>query len=205
VSALLAGALLALAGTAAAQAAPGTPPDTLEAGAAQPRPVSPRGAFLRAMAVPGWGHAAIGSFGRGAFYFVAESATGWMMVRTRTRLAAAKRVEALRREEVLARLAAEGVEPDEVGSALANDSTMVAAGSLVEARSQQFEDWLVLGIFLAFFSGADAFVSTHLRDFPTPVGVAVTPLRSGVEVELRLPLGGPPRRTPPPRPNRTSP
>jgi hypothetical protein len=153
-------------------------------------PVSPRGAFLRAMAVPGWGHAAIGSFTRGGFYFFAESAAAWMMVKTRTRLGAAKRVEDFRREQVAERLAAEGVtDPAAIALAQAADSTVSAAGSLVAARSQQFEDWLVLGIFLAFFSGADAFVSAHLRDFPSPVGVQVGP-QNGIELRLRLPLGG---------------
>jgi hypothetical protein len=144
------------------------------------------------LAVPGWGHVAIGSPGRGAFYFVAESAAAWMLVRTRARLNAAKRVQDFRFLEVLGRLADAGVtDPEEVARAIDADTTLVAAGSLVEARSQQFEDWLVLGVFLAFFSGADAFVSAHLRDFPSPVGVDVTPFPSGVQVQLRLPLSGP--------------
>jgi hypothetical protein len=198
-SILLVVLLLALPDLAAAQLS-AAPADTVMSPPAQ-TVVSPRGAFLRALAVPGWGHVAIGSFTRGGFYFVSESAAAWMMVRTRTRLNAAKEVEEFRRAEVTARLAAAGLTDQELLlEALANDSTIVAAGSLVEARSQQFEDWLVLGVFLAFFSGADAFVSAHLRDFPSPVGVAVTPLREGVEVQLRLPLNNRRRGSRPTRP-----
>jgi hypothetical protein len=165
-------------------------------------PISPRGAFIRAVAVPGWGHASIGRFTRGAFYFFTETAAGWMMVKTRTRLSAAKAVEELRREEVVRRLAADGItEPVPVAAALASDEGVAAAMSLVEARSQQFEDWLVFGVFMAFLSGADAFVSAHLRDFPDPVAIQPSPLPGRLDLGLRVPIGGPPReREDSPRP-----
>jgi hypothetical protein len=169
-------------------------PDVLQEVEAPP-PVSPGGAFLRAILVPGWGHASIGAHTRGGFYFLTETASAWMVVRTRTRLNAAKEVRDLRREEVRAALLAQGVtDPARIAAAQNADEGVVAAESLVEARSQQFEDWLVLGIFLVFLSGADAFVSAHLRDFPEPVGIVLRPTDSALELGVTLPFGGPGRR-----------
>jgi hypothetical protein len=151
--------------------------------------VSPGGAFLRAIVVPGWGHAAIGEHTRGGFYFLTESAAAWMVVRTRLRLNAAKDVRELQLAQVRARLLAEGVtEPAALASAIDGDAGVTAARALVDARSQQFEDWLVFGIFFVFLSGADAFVSAHLKDFPQPVG-GVGP-DGTLALGVSLPLGG---------------
>jgi hypothetical protein len=156
-----------------------------------PQPVSPGGAFLRAILVPGWGHASIGEHTRGGFYFLTETASAWMVVRTRTRLNAAKDVRDLRRDEVRADLVARGVtDPAAIATAQNADEGVIAAESLVAARSQQFEDWLVLGIFMVFLSGADAFVSAHLRDFPEPVGLELRPVDGALEWGVTLPLGG---------------
>jgi hypothetical protein len=96
--------------------------------------------------------------------------------------------------EVRARLLAAGVtDPGAIATAQENDPGVAAARGLVEARSQQFEDWLVFGIFFVFLSGADAFVSAHLKDFPQPVGVTVGEggqLQLGVSVPLGAPGGG---------------
>jgi hypothetical protein len=198
--------MLVVADTAAAQdpVVPSLPTNALQAADTLDvdGPISPRGAFIRAVAVPGWGHASIGRFTRGAFYFFTETAAGWMMVKTRSRLGAAKAVEELRRDEVTRRLAADGItDPARVGTAQENDEGVAAAMSLVEARSQQFEDWLVFGVFMAFLSGADAFVSAHLRDFPDPVGIQPSPLPGRLDLQLSVPLGGAPReRADPPRP-----
>lgn len=161
-------------------------PDTADDG----RP-SPGGAFLRAIALPGWGHASIGSYTRGGFYFLAQSATAWMMVRVRQRIAAAEDLRELREARVRAELAAEGVEdPVEIEEALDGDEGVSAARSLVSARDQQFEDWLALGIFLVFLSGADAFVSAHLADFPEPVRLDLRPVGERWEVGVSVPVGG---------------
>ena len=63
---------------------------------------SPTGAFLRALAVPGWGHAAIGSYGRGAFYAAVQSGTAYALIRTSLRLSEARERASLR-EQVLRR------------------------------------------------------------------------------------------------------
>jgi len=54
-------------------------------------PVSPMGALLRSMVVPGWGQAVVDQPVRGAFYFTMEAASLWMLFRTQAALDAAKR------------------------------------------------------------------------------------------------------------------
>ena len=153
-------------------------------------PVSPGRAFLRAILVPGWGHASIEEHTRGGFYFLTESAAAWMIVRTRLRLSAAKDVEELRLAQVRAALRAAGeTDAAKIIAAEDNDDGVIAARSLVEARSQQFEDWLVFGIFFVFLSGADAFVSAHLKDFPQPLGVAVGADDGSLRLGVSVPLG----------------
>lgn len=152
--------------------------------------VSPRGAFLRAIGIPSWGHAAIGSNLRGAFYLAAEGGTLWMMLRTRSRLHDARRIRDLREEAARARFLLEGVTDEaEIEALLENDERVDDARDLVDARSQQFEDWTALGIFLVLLSGADALVSAHLQDFPGPVQLEATPTGDGgVDLGVRITL-----------------
>jgi hypothetical protein len=152
--------------------------------------VGPGGAFLRAVLVPGWGHASIGSHRRGGVYLAAQAGTAWMLVRTRSRREDARRVVEIRERHVRERLALEGeTDPVEIAAALDDDEDVRRARGLQEARSQQFEDWAALGIFMVLLSGVDAFVSAHLQDFPVPVELGVTPLSEGrIEVGARIPL-----------------
>ena len=62
----------------------------------------------------------------------------------------------------------------------------------IGAKRQEVQDWLVLWIFNHFFSGAEAFVSAHLQDFPKDLKVRAFPqgaggrgLGLGVSVPLR--------------------
>ncbi|MDZ7779848.1 MAG: hypothetical protein U5R14_07925 [Gemmatimonadota bacterium] len=154
---------------------------------------SPGGALLRSLAVPGWGHAAIGSYGRGAFYVAAQSGTIYALVRTRLRLSEA-RERAARRETVLRRaLDAEGVsDPAVIQQRLEEDPRLADVRGLVSARESQQEDWLALGIFLVLLGGADAYVSAHLSAFPEPIEVGVLPgPAGGVELAARVPVRGP--------------
>lgn len=160
---------------------------------APPDVPSPGGALLRALAVPGWGHAAIGSYGRGAFYVAAQAGTAYALVRTRLRLSEA-RERASRRETVLLRaLEAEGVTaPEEVEQRLDADPRLNDVRGLVSSRESQQEDWLALGIFLVLLSGADAYVSAHLSNFPEPIEVGVLPGPGGsIELAARIPVRGP--------------
>lgn len=153
--------------------------------------VSAGGAFLRAVLVPGWGHASIGSHRRGGVYVAAQSGTVYMLLRSRSRRDDAQRVVDLRETAARERLALEGVEdPAEIEAALDDDEAVQGARSLRNARQQQFEDWTAFGIFLVLISGVDAFVSAHLQDFPAPVDLQYAPLPDGrLEVGLRVPIG----------------
>jgi hypothetical protein len=157
--------------------------------------LSPLGAFLRAVALPAWGHSAIGSYRRGAFYTVAEAGTIWMLLKTASRRSAARRTVAEREAVVRAQVILDNpgaANLDQlVEDALEADPLVADARGLVIAREGQFEDWVAMGIFLTFLSGADAFVSQHLRDFPDPIelNVSSTP-DGGVEVGARVFVGG---------------
>lgn len=63
------------------------PPDTLFT----PPPLSPGGAFLRSLVLPGWAQSELGAESRGAFYFLAESFSLFMVARTQIRLDWAER------------------------------------------------------------------------------------------------------------------
>lgn len=163
---------------------PGTPAEDDEG-------VSPGGAFLRSMLIPGWGHAAVESYTRGGFYFAAESMSGGMLLKSLLRRGAGEDLVALRREAAAARLRAEGREdPDSIRVLVDGDPDVQSAEGLVEARSQQVEDWAALTIFLLFIGAADAFVSAHLKDFPEPLEVQVGRDGGVMEVKFSVPVGG---------------
>jgi hypothetical protein len=94
------------------------------------RPVSPMGAFVRSLVIPGWGQAP-----------------------------QAKRDAAER------------------------------AGNedLINARTEQREDWVALAVFWALFAGVDAWVSAHLWGFEGEV-VAPPDGSAGVAIQYSVPL-----------------
>jgi len=55
----------------------------------------------------------------------------------------------------------------------------------LDSKRQQVQDWVVLWVFNHLFSGAEAFVSAHLQDFPKDLKVRAFP--GGVGVSLALP------------------
>ena len=178
------------AGTARAQVAEAgnTVPDSVPADSV-PAGLSPSGAFLRSAIIPGWGHVETGSLTRGAFYFGWESLTAWMIYKSHRRLGAARRQVALWEDRVTARLLREGIQPENVEAQLERDPEIIRFRGLVDARVEQREDWAALGIFILLVSGVDAFVSTHLQDFPEPLTVEGDPVTGTVEVAVRVPLG----------------
>jgi hypothetical protein len=155
------------------------------------RGVSPGGAFLRAVAIPGWGHSAIGSYRRGAFYFVAEGITAWGLIKTRERIKEANQRVDFREERLRADLASQGVtDPAEIQTALDDDETLTDLLGLQSARKSQREDWTALGVFLLLLSGADAYVSAHLQHFPAPMTLDAQPSGNGrmdVSLSVKLP------------------
>lgn len=191
---LAAAAIPVLAAPASAQERT-SPPDT--AARSDSVEVSPGGAFLRSLLVPGWGHAAVGSYTRGGFYFITSGGTVWMIYKTARFLGAARdRTEAVE-ELVESGLRARGVtSPDSIATALENDPRVGAARDLAEVRSQQREDWIAFGVFWLLLNGTDAFVSAHLADFPEPIEVETSgvPGEGGrIEVRVSVPVGGRPR------------
>ena len=51
-------------------------------------------------------------------------------------------------------------------------------------KRQEVQDWLVLWIFNHLFSGAEAFVSAHLQDFPRELKIQSVPGGVGIAVPL---------------------
>lgn len=152
-----------------AQVAP-APVDSASAQAA-PRyepPFSGRGAFFRSLVLPGWGQAYVGAPARGAVYFTLAAGSAWMTYLTRQQLNDARREEQWLRDI------------GQIGETEESDFAI--------ARSQHFEDWAALTIFLMFLSGADAYVSAYLADFDETV--TVRPAGGGaVRMEAHFPVG----------------
>jgi hypothetical protein len=155
---------------------------------APPLSISPGGAFLRALAVPGWGHAAIGSYTRGGVYFAAQSTTLYTLFRTRIRVGESQDRVRLREGILRARLDAEGITaPEDVQARFDEDPALTELRGLLGARKSQQEDLVAFGIFLLFLSGADAYVSAHLARFPDPLEIEGAPVEGGgFELGLRM-------------------
>jgi hypothetical protein len=146
-------------------ATPGVVVDTVRGG------ITPKGAFLRSLVLPGWGQSAVGAPGRGAVYFGLEAGSLWMVYKSSQKLSEARAQQAAERES--------GTLPE--GESLGR----------VESREEQVEDWLTLSLFWLFFSAADAFVAAHLADFDEHVRLA-PPTGGGVGVQATVPVGGKP-------------
>jgi hypothetical protein len=64
-----------------------------------------------------------------------------------------------------------------------------ADSSRLEQKRQERQDWLVLLIFNHLFAGLEAFVSSHLQDFPADVRLRAMP--RGLGFEARIPTRWP--------------
>jgi hypothetical protein len=73
----------------AAQSEQETPTDTTGVSP----PVSPMGAFFRSLVLPGWGQVSVDQPGRGAFYFAMEAGSLWMLLKTNSKLNAARNAD----------------------------------------------------------------------------------------------------------------
>ncbi len=133
-------------------------------------PYSPRGAFFRSLVLPGWGQSYVGAAGRGAVYFSLAGGSAWMAW-----VARGQRQDALDQQAWLR----------ETGAIAPTDRT-----GLVEARSQQVEDWVALTVFFFFAAGADAYVAAYLSDFDERMGV--TPGSDGsFQIRATIPVQWP--------------
>ena len=155
-----------------------------------PVTISPGGALWRAFLVPGWGHAAIGSYTRGGFYFALQTATVYTFMRTRRRLEEAESRLRFREDVVRRKLMAEGiVDPTELDQLVTDDQGVEDLTSLIDSRKEQREDLIAAGLFFLLISGVDAYVSAHLAHFPEPLDLEAVPVGDGrFEMSLRLRL-----------------
>ncbi len=193
--AALIGVWLAVAvGAAPVRAQQDDPPKAVHADSTRAkRGVSPGGAFLRALILPGWGHASIGAWNRGAFYFTVESSTAWELLRTRERLIEARGRVRWREAVVRQDLAAQGItNADSVRAHLDGDASLKDLRGLANARATQQQDWVALGIFLVFLSGADAYVSANLAHFPHPISIDAAPTGpvGRMQISVSVPVPG---------------
>jgi hypothetical protein len=141
------------------------------------------------MILPGWGHAAIDTPGRGGFYVGVDGGILLMILKTRARLGSARSLVSVREDLARARLERDDVtEPEALDAAIAADLGVIDAEALVASREGQQEDWVALGIFFVLLGGVDAYVSAHLNDFPEPLGIGPG-VEGGIELSVSLPLG----------------
>jgi hypothetical protein len=66
----------------------------------------------------------------------------------------------------------------------ANYMKQIGAPNL-KLKRQEVQDWLVLWVFNHLFSGAEAYVSAHLQDFPADLKIQAFP--GGIGIRLPLP------------------
>ena len=173
---LLLAALLAI-GSAAPRALHAQRADSARAGVETPRrapaagdsvprrPVSPRGAFLRSVLVPGWGQIKLDR-GLAAGIFVASEVLFISMV-----------AKSKRDLDVARRFARDSI--IESYDNTSGTPVPVYAPSpfarRVRPRREHYEDWIALVVFNHLLAGADAYVGAQLWDVPARVSIRAQP------------------------------
>ena len=145
----------------------------------------------RALAFPGWGHAAIGSvrpWGR----LLLRSGGHAVHLRAHPRPPErdAERGSASRETVLLRELDREGVtDPTEIEARLDADPVLSELEVLVDSRESQQEDLIAFSLFLVLISAADAYVTAHLARFPDPLDVDAAPSPTGgVDLAVKVSL-----------------
>jgi hypothetical protein len=166
----------------------------------EPR-LSPKGAVLRAFALPGWGQFYTGHRMRGFMYAGAEvgfATLGFLKQRE---------VNDFKEEMQLARLefvaGDQALHPD---SAYSLEDTLAlydrfgttpagaALASTLEAKQRRREDFFTYAVFAVLFGAIDAFVSAHLDPYHE-AEISASPQRDGgMRLDLTVPFGGGSRR-----------
>lgn len=148
-----------------------------------PARVTPRGAFLRSLLVPGWGQAKLDRGTAGAVFVLTETLAAVMLVKSKRQLDRAKDA---RGDSVFIgyELAGDGSPVlDDVGNpVLIFEPDPLAART--RSRRQQLEDWIAILAFNHLFSGADAFVAGHLGDIPRRL--TMRPTVDGLELSASI-------------------
>ena len=115
-------------------------------------PVTPGGAFLRSLAIPGWGQARLGRNVTGGLFLAFEGVAGAMVWKSSWQLEWAR-----------------------------------TRGKFVASHRQEREDWIVLLVFNHLLSGAEAYVSALLYDFPAALTVRRLP-GGATDIGVSIPL-----------------
>jgi hypothetical protein len=178
---------------------PGADPVVVATQDTTPQPISPRGAFIRSMILPGWGQAEFEAYFRGGIYFAGWAANWFMNFRNYTRLGDARAMFDLRQQQLIEELVAVSPNPDSTRAELEEfglSDEQIAAdpgprgaddlNKLVDAREQQREDWIAWSLFWLLASGVDAYVTAHLSDFPGTIDVEPGSDRS-ISLRMRVP------------------
>ncbi|MCR4342217.1 MAG: DUF5683 domain-containing protein [Gemmatimonadaceae bacterium] len=133
------------------------------------RPISPGGAFLQSLLIPGRGQITLGKKNASRFYFAVEALGIGMTIKSYRNLREAKRgaddstaveweVDTLTGDSIPTRFEPSRFTPE-----------------LINARRTHVEDWIALIIFNHLLSAADAYVAANLWDFPAKVSVRALP------------------------------
>ena len=148
-----------------------------------PARVTPRGAFLRSLLVPGWGQAKLDRGTAGAVFVLTETLAAVMIVKSKRQLDRAKdaRGDSL---FVGYELAGDGTPIlDDGGNPVLIFEPNPLVGR-IRSRRQQLEDWIAILAFNHLFAGADAFVAGHLGDIPRRL--SMRPTVDGVELSASI-------------------
>jgi hypothetical protein len=165
-------------------------------------PLTPGGAFVRSLVIPGWGQSAFGAYTRGGIYFSGWTANWFMNFKNQVRLQEARNQLTLRTSQIREQLIADSPNPDSMRAVLDTTNVLPSAvradpiggglHGLVRSREQQREDWIAWSLFWILASGVDAFVVAHLSDFPAVIDFEPQ-AGGGVSLKVEVPL---PRRRP---------
>jgi hypothetical protein len=133
------------------------------------RPISPGGAFLQSLLIPGRGQITLGKKNASRFYFAVEALGIGMTIKSYRDLREAKRNAD---DSTAVEWEVDPVTGD-------STSTRFEPGrftpELINARRTHVEDWIALIIFNHLLSAADAYVTANLWDFPAKVSVRARP------------------------------
>jgi hypothetical protein len=175
------------------------PRDTI---AEDPGTITPGGAFLRSVILPGWGQSHFEAYTRGGVYFSGWVGNSFMNFKNQVKLQEARNRLDLRTGQIRRTLIAAAPNPDSMRAVLDTTNVLEQAvqgddlgghlRDLVRSREQQREDWIAWSLFWLLASGIDAFVTAHLADFPATIEMEPR-AAGGLSVSLHVPW---PRRSP---------
>lgn len=134
------------------------------------RPISPGGAFLQSLLLPGRGQITLGKKNAFRFYIAVEALGIGMTVKSLKDLREAKRGAD---DSTAVEFEVDPVTGDSVPTKWIPSRF---TPERIDARRTHVEDWVALIIFNHLLSAADAYVTANLWDFPASVSVKARPV-----------------------------